>query len=105
MIWVLIFNAALCGIIFLNQVNIMTQLENATALLLEAAAKTDAINVQLAKVGTEIETLKAAVATGGAGNTTPEFDAALSKVFASIDGLKATAQVVDEKNPDAPAPV
>jgi len=62
------------------------------------AAKIDAVNTQLVKATGEIvaqvQALKDALANQ---DTTPETDAALAK-------LVATAQALDDLNPDAPAP-
>lgn len=81
---------------------IHAQLETIMATLAEATAELGALKDQVTKVGAETQTLIAKIAeltaiidAGGAGNTTPEFDAALA-------ALKAQVEVVDSLVPDAP---
>ena len=68
--------------------------------LTQATAELTALTAKVTKIGTETTTLLQKIAdltaiidAGGAGNTTPEFDAALA-------ALQAQVKVVDDLNPD-----
>jgi uncharacterized phage infection (PIP) family protein YhgE len=69
-----------------NQGNLMSKIDEATVAL-------QAMTEKVAKISAEVQALIDAVA--GIGETTPEFDAALATLQASLQGL-------DDKNPDAP---
>lgn len=87
----------------------MTKLDDATVALQTAATELTALKTQGEKVSTEIEALlqkiadlTAIIEAGGAGETTPEFDAALAAMQAGVAGVKTALQAADDKNPDAP---
>ena len=73
-----------------------TQAELATALEGLATGLTGATD-QLAKAQAEI-----IAALASSGNTSPAVDAAVAKLTAGINALKAMSQALDDMNPDAP---
>lgn len=79
---------------------IMTTKEELTAQLEAQATKIEALTTQTAKVGTEVQALKDAIANSG-GTVDPAIVAAADRVGAAIGGLSTALQGVDEMNPDA----
>jgi hypothetical protein len=78
---------------------VLRYLEKIMATQAELAASLDLVAVQVAKIGTETQGLKASIASleaalAAAGGTSPEVDAALA-------ALKAQVQVVDDLVVDA----
>lgn len=71
-----------------------TQTEVA-ATLQQSAARLEALNLKLAKVATEVATLK--------GIADPAVAAAVTRIQAALAGSEAAAQKVDDIVPDAPA--
>lgn len=91
----------------------MNKLDEATISLTAANTKLAALDTQGRKVVAEITVmsqtisdLTAIIDAGGAGDTTPEFDAAITTLQTNMDTLSATMQLADDANPDdAPVPV
>lgn len=79
---------------FFRNFNLCFRLERLMTKLDDATARMEALTAQMGKIKGEVQTLIDEVKAGGAGNTTPAFDAALDALTASIGG-------VDDMNPDA----
>lgn len=87
---------------------IMSKQDEAVVQLKAANERLAALDVQGKKVVTEIEgmaqtiaDLTAIIDAGGAGNTTPEFDAQIVALGEHMAKLTATMQAADDKNPDS----
>lgn len=87
---------------------IMSKQDEAVVQLTAANQKLADLDVQGKKVVTEIEEmaqtiadLRAVIDAGGAGNTTPEFDAQIVALGERMAALTATMQAADDKNPDS----
>lgn len=87
--------------LIMDQIELAAQLDAVTA---ELTATTE----QVAKVGAETDSLIVEVQSlkdllAGSATVPPEVEAALGRVLAQADALKAATQVVDDKVPDEPA--
>lgn len=89
-----------------QQRKIMAKIIDITASLNELASKLTSATEQIQKVGTETEALQARITELGDiianGEAPAELVAAFEAVRAAAENVKAAAQAVDEKVPDAP---